>query len=215
MIIRSFDDFPRLESLRVGNVENLDGFFDTKPYVTDKSDIVALLVLEHQVNAQNAIVRLAYDTRSALYDKAQGRATALVEQADGSKVEQTTDERIAAAAEQLLETFLFSDQIEYTAPIDGLPAFQKQFASRAVRDSHGRSLRDFDLRKHLFKYPLSYEIYSPAFDALPAEAKTVVYRRLGEILRGEDRSAPYAGLTAADRTAILEILRDTKPDFPR
>jgi hypothetical protein len=212
VIIRSYDDFPRLDSLRVGNLENLDGLFDTKPYLTNKSDIVALLVLEHQVNAQNAIVRLAYDARSALYDEAAQRAGA---GGESGELSAPTQERITAAAEPLLQTFLFSGQIEYTAPIDGQREFQKQFASRAVRDSQGRSLRDFDLRKHLFKYPLSYEIYSPAFDALPAAAKNVVYRRLGEILHGDDRSEPYADLTADDRAAILEILRDTKPDFAR
>jgi hypothetical protein len=215
MIIRSYDDFPKLDSLRVGNLDDLDGLFDTTPYPTDKSDIVALLVLEHQVNAQNAIVRLAFDTRAALYDEAHPGAPAPAPAAVDGEPRGTPQERIAAAVEPLLQTFLFSGQIEYTAPIVGLPQFQRQFEGRAVRDAQGRSLRDFDLHKHLFKYPLSYEIYSAAFEALPDEAKSVVYRRLGEILRGEDRSEPFAELTADDRAAILEILRDTKPDFAR
>jgi hypothetical protein len=31
----------------------------------------------------------------------------------------------------------------------------------------------------------------------------------------EVRRAPQVGMNAAERTAVLEILRDTKPDFPR
>jgi len=48
-------------------------------------------------------------------------------------------------------------------------------------------------------------IYSDAFDALPAPVKTAVYVRMSRVL---------ATRNEADRRAIIEILRDTKPDFP-
>jgi hypothetical protein len=108
---------------------------------------------------------------------------------------------------------LFVDAVEYTAPISGEPKFVEQFASRAERDSQGRSLRDFDLMRRLFRYPLSYVIHSAAFDALPVDAKRSFYRRLNEVLTGADRSDDFAHLSAADRDAITAILRDTKPDF--
>jgi hypothetical protein len=38
--------------------------------------------------------------------------------------------------------------------------------------------------------------------------------RLWKVLSGQDADAQYAGLTAADRQAILEILRETKSDLP-
>jgi hypothetical protein len=57
-------------------------------------------------------------------------------------------------------------------------------------------------------------IYSEAFDSLPAPARDRIYRRLWEILSGQDQSKPYAALTAADRKAVLEILGDTKPGLP-
>ncbi len=107
---------------------------------------------------------------------------------------------------------LFVDAVEYTDAISGRREFVEQFASRGVRDAQGRSLRDFDLTRRLFRYPLSYVIYSPAFDALPDDAKAMLYRRLNEVLTGADTSEDFAHLSAADRTAILEILRDTKPD---
>ena len=57
-------------------------------------------------------------------------------------------------------------------------------------------------------------IYSPAFDALPPIAKDAVYRRMWEILSGRQSGGKYARLSASDRRAILEILRDTKKDLP-
>jgi hypothetical protein len=57
-------------------------------------------------------------------------------------------------------------------------------------------------------------IYSPSFDRLPQTAKDLVYRRMWEVLSGRDKAKRYARLSRADRDAVLEILRDTKPDLP-
>jgi hypothetical protein len=74
-------------------------------------------------------------------------------------------------------------------------------------------LRDFDLTRRLFRYPLSYVIHSPAFDALPSDVKSAFYGRLNAVLTGADSSEDFAHLAADERAAILEILRATKPDF--
>jgi hypothetical protein len=55
-------------------------------------------------------------------------------------------------------------------------------------------------------------IYSPSFDSLPVSVKTYVTDRLWDILHGDDDPL-YAHLSASDRTAILEILNETKPDL--
>ncbi|HVJ30694.1 MAG TPA: hypothetical protein VNA66_10330 [Gammaproteobacteria bacterium] len=191
MVIKTIYDFDKLEELRVGNRDTLDGLVDTKPYLTDKSDIVALLVLQHQADVQNLITRVSYDARTA-----------------AAKREDPLDDTV----ERLLQMMLFVDAVEYTEPISGDAKFAEQFASRAVRDSHGRSLRDFDLTRRLFRYPLSYVIYSPAFDALPSDVRGMFYARLHAVLTGADTSESFEHLSAADRTAILEILRDTKPE---
>ena len=41
-----------------------------------------------------------------------------------------------------------------------------------------------------------------------------MYARLWAVLSGAAPGPRYARLTAADRTAIIEILRDTKADLP-
>lgn len=192
MVIKTLYDLDRLEELRNGNLDTLDGLFDVEPYPTDKSDIVALLVLQHQADVQNLITRLSYDARTPADDRA---------------------ELVAETVERLLRMMLFVDAVEYTSPIAGERQFVEQFAARAVRDQQGRSLRDFDLTRRLFRYPLSYLVHSDAFDALPADAKQAFYRRLHEVLAGADTSADFAHLDAEDRRAIDAILRATKPEF--
>ena len=44
--------------------------------------------------------------------------------------------------------------------------------------------------------------------------REAVYARLYEILSGKDQSADFAYLSAADRRALLEIVRDTKSNLP-
>jgi hypothetical protein len=107
-------------------------------------------------------------------------------------------------------------------PLGGLNAkqivasspFARDFADRGVRDSQGRSLRDFDLHNRIFRYPLSYLIYASAFDALPEPAKGYVYHRLLQVLIGQDQSPDFAGLSPQDRQAILSIVLETKPGLP-
>jgi hypothetical protein len=109
---------------------------------------------------------------------------------------------------------LFADELQLTDPIKGTSGFAAEFSARGPRDSKGRSLRDFDLNNRIMKYPCSYLIYSQPFDSLPTESKEHVYRRLYEVLSGTDESDRFAHLNSTDRTAILDILRDTKSDLP-
>jgi hypothetical protein len=213
MLIRDFKDFERLEELRVGNIDTLDGLFDTKPYITSKSDIVALLILEHQINAQNEIARVNYDVRTAI-DRERGAAKAGegYEQA-ASALSATVRKTIDDAVEPLVETLLFAGETKLTDAISGDPKFVEQFMSRALRDPKGRSLRDLDLKTRLFRYPLSYVVYSAAFDALPRAAREAVYARFAAVLRGQERGEAFAALDPADGAAIGEILAATKPEF--
>jgi hypothetical protein len=109
---------------------------------------------------------------------------------------------------------LFCEEAPLTEAVTGSSGFAKEFTARGPFDSRGRTLREFDLRSRLFRYPLSYLIYSRAFDGLPAEAKDQVCLRLWEVLSGQDQSPAFDHLTAADRQAVLEILRDTKQGLP-
>jgi hypothetical protein len=192
--VRDVTELERLEELRTGNLDTLDSLLDTSAYLSNRSDIVALLVLEHQVRVQNAITRASWDAR-----------TALAADADEAS--------LAALAEPLVEALFLVDEAELTDEISGTSGFAETFVQRGPRDAQGRSLRELDLKTRLFKYPLSYAIYSRAFDALPARLKDRVYARIRQILSGADASEGYSRLSARDRATILEILATTKPDF--
>ena len=203
-----------------GKSNSLPVDVDADEYLTPHSDVVALMVLEHQVEAHNRFTRAAHGTLRALRDE-QVINEALGEPAKPGVHSASTLGRIKSSCEPLVEYLLFAGEAKLTEPITGDSTFAADFAARGPRDSRGRSLRDFDLRTRLFKFPCSYLIYSRAADELPEAARSYVHRRLWEILSGRDgggsssaaTSKAYAHLTPADRTAIAEILRDTKPDL--
>ena len=88
------------------------------------------------------------------------------------------------------------------------------FAAQGPADSQGRSLRQLDLQHRLLRYPCSYMIYSAAFGALPTDVRAAIYARLWDVLSGRDASPKYARLSAADRRAVVDILRETVRDLP-
>jgi hypothetical protein len=175
------------------NVTDLSGWFNTSRYLAPTSDIVALMTFEHQTRMTNLITRIGWDARIAEHD--------------GGKL-------MNSEIEELVSYMLFVDEAPLRAPVAGVSTFAKTFVQRGPRDKQGRSLRDFDLRTRLFQYPLSYMIYSAAFDHLPQTARERIYQRLYDVLTGEDQSQAFARLSADGRRAMLEIVRDTKANLP-
>jgi len=193
------------------NVTDLTKRFDTSPYLSAHSDIVAQLVQAHQTQMHNLITLMNYQTRLALHEDAiRNRAAGL----PAEQISEAARRRFEAPAEELVRYLLFVDEAPLSERIQGSTSFADDFAARGPYDKRGRSLREFDLRTRLFKYPCSYLIYSEAFDALPIPAKEYVYRRLLEVLSGQDQSPAFAKLSSKDRRAILEILLATKSDLP-
>jgi hypothetical protein len=181
------------------NLTDLSKFFDTSRYLVPTSDIVALMTLEHQVRMTNLITRIGWDARIAL---------------EKGKLSEAQIEHLNSEIEQMVTYMVFAHAEPLKEPVKGVSSFTKTFPQRGPRDHQGRSLRDFDLQTRLFRYPVSYMIYSAAFDDLPSVVKARVYQRLYDVLSGKDQSKPFAHLAAADRRAALEILRDTKPNLP-
>ncbi len=194
--------------------------FDASAYLTPDSDAVALLVLAHQTQMHNLITLTNYRTRIALNDLATSNAAATPAALSATTaLPDDVREKIRKPAEQLLRYLLFANE----EPLPDLDAqqvidssrFAREFPARGLRDSRGRSLRDFDLHTRIFRYPCSYLIYSDDFDALPEPAKGLVYSRLLEVLTGKDQSGDFDALSADDRRAVLEILLETKSGLPR
>ena len=159
----------------------------------------------------NLITRVGWETRMALSDQ-KAINQALKEPED--RISDSARRRIDNAAEVLLKYLLFSDEAVLEAPVKGTSPFAEEFERRGPRDRMGRSLREFDLQRRMFRYPCSFLIYSKAFDALPTVVLDRIYRRLWEVLTGADQTRVYAQLTATDRKAVYEILLDTKRNLP-
>ena len=211
LIIRGKQEPEEIDNSQGLNVTDLAPRLNLKPYLTPHSDIVALMVLEHQAMAHNLIIQANFSTRQALHYQAQLNLE--LKEPPGHRWASTLS-RIRSVGEPLVKYLLFSGEARLQSPIKGTAGFTEQFAKQGPRDRHGRSLRDFDLQTRLFKYPCSYLIYSPAFDALPTDVRDYVLQRLRDVLDGKDTSPEFAHLSPADRTAIREILIATKPNLP-
>jgi hypothetical protein len=177
------------------NWKSLEGKFPLDAYISAHSDIVALLVFDHQMQTMNLLTRINWEAR--VPDKDKDAAVSLQD-----------------AARQVVDYLLFVDEAEIKDKITGSTNFAAEFTEQGPKDKKGRSLRQFDLSRRLLRYPCSYMIYSKQFDGLPNVAKDAVYRRMWGILSGQVRDKKYSRLSLADRSAIVEILRDTKPDLP-
>jgi hypothetical protein len=180
----------------LGNLTSLARFFDATPYPQTSSDIVALMVLEHQTHGQNFLTRLNYESTLAL--KQYGHVRYL-----------------KSITEAFVKYVLFTEEAPLASPVRGVSEFAREFAATGPRDSRGRSLRDFDLQTRMFKHPCSYLVYSDAFAALPAPIREKVYERMLEILTGKETGADYQTLSRESRRAVLEILAETKSDLPK
>ena len=152
---------------------------ETAAYPRATSDIAALMVFDHQGQAINLLTRLGWETRVAI---AEGRL-------DFSKGD------LRELARETADYLAFSGETVLAESVRGVSAFAQSFSGSGPRDRQGRSLRELDLQTRLFKYRCSYMIYSPAFDALPAQARTAVLTRLREVITDRD---------------TIEILDDTK-----
>ena len=171
-----------LETKGTQNITSLTSKFDVSPYLQPTSDLIALMTFEHQTRAHYYMAALNAQFKS-------GKAK---------------PEDLDAAVQNLVSYLTFSDEAKLTDPIKGVSTFTETFPMRGPQDSKGRSLRDFDLKTRLFRYPLSYTVYSSVFDQMVPEARNRVYRGLFDALSG----------SGAEKRAALEILRDTKAGLP-
>ena len=179
----------------LGNLTDLSPLFDVRKYPFAGSDIAALMVLEHQAHMHNYFTRLNFETQIMLRQYGHIRY-------------------LKSQSEALLRYLLFTEEAPLAAAVRGNQAFVSAFTRSGPRDSKGRSLRDLDLQTRLFKHPCSFLIYSPAFDSLPAPMKEHLYQRLWDILTGQDQNPDFSKLRQEDRSAILDILLETKSGLP-
>jgi hypothetical protein len=209
LIIRDRDAPKPWKSENSQDVADLSDRISASDYLTPYSDAVALMVFAHQTYVHNLITKANFTARQALsYQAMFSRALG---KSDNEPLESVTH-RIESAGEKLVQGLLFANEARIENPIRGSSGFAEKFVQIGPRDTKGRSLREFDLEKRLFKYPCSYLIYSRSFDELPPVMKNYVAKRFKDILAGNGGDE-YPHLSLTDRQSIAEILRDTKPEL--
>ena len=148
---------------------------ETRGYLSSSSDIVALLVFDHQMHAINLLTRLNWESRVASsHDRASVSGGAL-----------------RGLVNELAEYLLFVAEAPPSVPLTPRPGFAERLESRTPKDRHGRSCGQLDLVNRLMRYPCSYMVYSAAFEGLPPAVKEAV-------LRPDD--GPYCRGTAHPRS---------------
>ena len=146
-----------------GVVSDLAPLVDLKSYPTAHSDIVALLVLDHQMHFYNLVNRV--------------------------RLEHALNRR-SDAEEQLVRYALMEDEAPLAGPITGSTKFAEVYQSLGPRDDQGRSLRQLDLTTKLFQHDLSPLLASRSFQSLPDAVKSRLLKQLDERLAAHD--APTA-----------------------
>ena len=211
VVVGDLQDPEDLDRESGANLQDLSNKFDSSFYLSGHSDLVALMVLEHQTQVHNLLTAANFETRQALHYQAE--MNRIFKEPDGYQSD-STKSRIEGACRRLVKAMLFCGEAELTDRIAGTSKFADEFAARGPFDSQGRCLRQFDLETRMFRYPCSYLIYSEAFDGLPPVALAEIYRQLHDVLTGADTEPDFDHLTPETRQTILDILRQTKPDLP-
>jgi hypothetical protein len=206
------DDTSPFDRETGANCSALDRFIKTDKFLSPHSDIVALMVLQHQSQMHNAIASANYETRQAVHQTEQ--MNELLER-EPDHLSETAQRRINSAAERVLKHLLMCDEFTLTDKITGSSQFTADFQKLGEQDHRGRSLRDFDLQTRVFRYPCSYLIHSDAFDGLPDLVRKIILEKLADVLTGKDTREEYRHLSPGTRKDILEILRETKPEFQK
>jgi hypothetical protein len=201
-----------VNKVRRGSLNSLNALFDTSRYLRGTSDIAALLVLEHQVTVHNEIIHANYKSRLVLDQQQPGDDPDTL---DWSQLSPKLQKRFDLMLRSLVDALVMANAAPLPRKVVPSNSFVTAFEARGPSDGHGRSLRQLELESRVFRYPLSFLIYSEGFDALPLFARQHVYARLAQLLQAPDPGAPYNAHSAADRQAAFDILVATKPEFAR
>ena len=195
------------------NLERLGEFFATEKYPRATSDLVALMVMEHQMQVQNELLTANQAVRVALH-RWRSIQEALGDK-PGGPLSGSTLSLVNHHAERVLRSLLFQGEAPLPAGgVSGDEAFVRAYQANRVVDGRGRSLKELDLRTRLHKYRCSPVIYSSLMASLPPPLRGEILERLRVVLVSEDAPPGFGYLDRSERRAIHEILRETLPNLP-
>ena len=210
---KSIDDFEGPTAKMGKTLTSLKDLVDTHRYPLNTSDIVPLLMHDHQVHVHNVLATANQDARIALYRWPAMReilGLPLDAPPSGSCLVVFNSQ-----ADKVIEALLCKDEAAF--PAEGIHSdgvFEKAYARTRKPDAKNRSLRDLDLATRIFRYRCSPLIYSQSFATLPKPLREIILLKLSAGLRAFPPSQNFAHLAEAERATIHEILTATMPDLP-
>jgi hypothetical protein len=183
---------------------DLASALDVSKYLRSTSDIVALLILEHQCKMHNLLNAAAMNYRRALFLNQILNPDSKPDSGSAGIVAESM-------AEKIVDCLFFKGEADSGEDLEGNVDFQKTFEARFPRTKDGRSLADFKLYQRVFKYRCSYMVYSEAFKNLPAQVKRTVLKKMHSALSGNDPA--YGWLRASENQKVDAILAETLPEW--
>ena len=174
-------------------------------YLGEGSDVVAMLILEHQSELHRLLAHLSLQTQTALYsqrkfDELLGRTERLSE---------STKRQIKSVGDKVLRYMFFKDEAELPRISIKNSPYAQYFDGNGPKDSEGRSFYDLRLAGRMFEYPFSYMVYSDAFQNLPPEALEYLTAELQNILDPDSEYEGYEHLARDEKVVIRQILEET------
>jgi len=202
-VFREEDGLPMAE---LTQLDSVSGKIDATRYPRATSDIVALMVLEHQCDLHNRMTAAAMRYRRTYW---LGKLLDKNSDPDHETAGRLADED----AKDIVDRLLFKGEAAIGEGVEGDEAFQNAFTRRFPKTADGDSLADFHLGNRLFKNRCSYMIYSQAFTQLPERIKSATLKRLRAVLDGAEAQEEFAYLKESERKRIRAILMETLPAF--
>jgi hypothetical protein len=146
----------------VTDYENLSELINTDKYLQPTSDIVALMVLEHQCRTHNLMTKAKMGYQRALYFQ-----KSYSEGDDLNSREGMSWKTAASSAKEIVKAFLFTDEVDPGGDgVEGSKAFADAFEGKGLKSKKGRIFRDFRLYDRIFKNHFSSREKKPIREIL-------------------------------------------------
>ena len=188
------------------NLVGFADFFPEEKYPAKGSDLLALLILDHQIGMHYRLMEAHYRVRQALWDKENTP--------EGEEPRSDYETELSESADTVLRYLFFCDEAALGAEtVAGDSTYRDTFLAAKVPTKDGRSLRDLRLQERIFEYRCSYMIYNAAFTALPGVLKQAIFSRMRTVLKSDSSVEGFEHLGTGEKRAILEILTETLPGF--
>lgn len=200
----TYEEESERDEPQVSDLVDLHEKIDITKYPRPTSDIVSLMVLEHQCQMHNLL-----NAASMQYRRSHFLTKAIDPEGDP---DQGSAGRVAdGMADRIVACLFFKDEASLGDGVEGNEEFQKSFTGRFPRTKAGDSLADFQLYDRIFKNRCSYMVYSKTFRDLPLRVKSAVIAKMKRALAGENLD--YEWLKESERKRITAILAETLPGW--